>query len=120
MESGDPVTTAARGGWCDAINLVEVDGKPLKSIRSRFPNGNWYADANLYNGDFVIEVVEVDDETTGHKTTHTVRRDDMVIGLQWMAIKYPHSFKQVIQDNTDAPCADIFLQCTLFGEEKYA
>lgn len=120
MESGDPVTTAARGGWCSAINLLEVDGKKLHSVRSRFPNGNWYADANLYNGEFLIEVIEVDDEITGHETRHMVRSYDMAIGLQRMATTFPRIFSQVLKDDTDAPCADIFLQCVLFGEEKYA
>jgi len=110
IESGDPVTTAARGGWCSAINLIA--GGEARDV--------WYADAKLYEGDFLIEVVEVDDETTGHETRHAVRPDDMIIGLRRMATQFPHLFKEVLGDNTDASCADIFLQCIVFGEEKYA
>jgi hypothetical protein len=106
MESGDPVTTS----WCGEINLL--DG----------PRGRnwWYGDPNLYAGDFAIEIIELDEEITGHTTTHSVRPADMVRGLTIMATKFPHLFSRVLTDNTDAPCADIFLQCTLFGEEKYA
>lgn len=110
MESGDPVTTAARGGWCSAINLI-------KGAR---PIGAWYADAALWDKTFVIEVVEVDDETTGHETKHRVDPAAMCKGLQVMAEKFGHLFAQIMRDDTDAPCADIFLQCILFGEEKYA
>lgn len=105
MESGDPVTR----GWCGEINLIE-GGEA---------NDNWYADPKCYEAPFAIQVVEVD-EDTGKETKHMVRPDDMVIGLQRMATKFPHIFEQVLADNTDAPCADIFLQCIVFGEEKYA
>lgn len=111
IESGDPVTSAHKGGWCAGIGYV---GKFKETTE------NWYADPAFYARSFKIEIIEVDDETTGHKTTHHVTRADMLRGLHVMARKYPHIFEQVLTDNTDAPCADIFLQCTLFGEEKYA
>lgn len=110
MESGDPVTTAARGGWCVAINL----------LKGGHAHDNWYADPSLYDGSFQIEVVELDDENTGHETKHKIGPADMHRGLGIMATKFPHLFQEVLSDNTDAPCADIFLQCILFGEEKYA
>jgi len=110
MESGDPVTTAARGGWCNGINL----------LRGGEAHDCWYADPKMYQRQFQLEVIEVDDETTGHETSHKIGPADMRRGLQVMAQKYPHCFGQVMEDNTDAPCADIFLQCILFGEEKYA
>lgn len=110
IESGDPVTTAARGGWCNGINL-----------RSRgADHDTWYAKPETYERPFVIEVIEVDDEASGHETHHRVRPTDMARGLQIMAAKYPGLFKQVLANDTDAPCADIFLQCIVFGEEKYA
>lgn len=111
MESGDPVTTAARGGWCSAIN---------NKSRKVFKGNWWYADPSYYEGQFVFEIIEVDDETTGHETTHRVNRQRVLDGLRLMAEKFPHLFKHVLEDDTDAPCADIFLQCIIFGEEKYA
>lgn len=110
MESGDPVTTAGRGGWCNGINL----------LRGKAEDDIWYACPKLWSGDFQIEIVEVDDESTGHETSHTVGPAELARGLAIMATKFPHIFKQVLDDDTDAPCADILLQCTLFGDEKYA
>jgi len=111
IESGDPVTCAQKGGWC-----VSVGNKSRKTFKGDW----WYAAPEYFVGSFKFEVIELDDETTGHETKHMVRRADMVRGLTVMAQKFPHIFKQVLQDNTDAPCADILMQCVLFGEEKYA
>lgn len=111
IDSGDPVTSAHKGGWCSGIGYV---GKFKET------GENWYADPAFYARRFKLEIIEVDDETTGHETKHHVMRSDMIRGLGVMARKFPHIFSQVLEDNTDAPCADIFLQCILFGEEKYA
>lgn len=111
IEGGDPVTCARKGGWC-----VSVESKSRKAIKGDW----WYADPLYFTGSFKFEVVELDDETTGHETKHAVGSADIVRGLTVMANKFPHIFKQILEDNTDAPCADILMQCALFGEEKYA
>lgn len=111
MEGGDPVTTANKGGWCSAINW--------KSRRK--PLGKWwYATEENFTGTFLLEVVEVDDENTGHKTKHVIHQGHVSQGFKVMAEKFPSQFAQVLEDNIDAPCADAFLQSILFGEEKYA
>ena len=127
IESGDPVTTASRGGWCAGIYY--------RTKRATAPAGNWYVDnPSMYDAaDFQIEIHEVADENawvrgasdaqqiaSGALKVHIIRREHLVKGLAVMAEKFPHIFQQVIEDNTDAPCADIFLQCVCFGEEKYA
>ena len=114
IESGDPVTTASRGGWCSGIYYRTKDTTP--------PKGNWYVDRPAFysSSDFQIEIVEVDDEATGHETSHIIRRKDLIAGLAKMANKFPSHFAQILEDNTDAPCADVFLQSLCFGEEKYA
>lgn len=109
IESGDPVTTAARGGWCNGINS-------LSGPRS----GLWYAEPSFWEGRFSVEIIEVDDETTGHETKHRIGPKDVKRGLEVMAKVFPHQFGQVMRDDTDAPCADAFLQSMLFGDEKYA
>jgi hypothetical protein len=111
IESGDPVTSAHRGGWCAGI------GPASGNIDTA---GLWYADPKFYDAPFVIEIVEVDDETTGHQTKHQIGNDRMAAGLAVMASEFGHLFEQITGDNIDAPCADIFLQCIVFGEEKYA
>lgn len=114
IESGDPVTTARKGGWCSGIYY--------RTKRSTPPDGNWYYDRpDFYESkDFQIEVVEVDDEATGHETSHIIRRKELIAGLVTMAKAFPSHFAQILEDNTDAPCADVFLQSICFGKEKYA
>lgn len=111
IDGGDPVTTASRGGWCDGIYLMR-NGKQTDD----FP----YFEAKTYERHFVLEIIEIDDETLNHKTAHKVDRSVIITGLQKMARQFPERFGQIVTDNIDAPCADIFLQCVLFGEEKYA
>jgi hypothetical protein len=53
IESGYPVTTGRKGGWCDAINFVEG----TKSSRL------WYADPRIWDGPFIVDVIEIDEES---------------------------------------------------------
>jgi hypothetical protein len=126
IESGDPVTTACKGGWCWGIYWHTREATPRT-------NGLWYAKPAFWRGNFKIQIVEVEDENlydrwldddgnikSGAFKVHTLHRADFVKGLTVMAEKYSHLFGEILNDNSDAPCADIFLQCVLFGEEKYA
>lgn len=115
IEGGDPVTTAARGGWCAGIFW--------KSYRHKQPDQGvtpWYEVAKTWEGHFLIEIVEVDDERTGHKTRHKISEAGVRLGLETMAREYPSRFGSVLSGDIDAACADVFLQCMLFGREKYA
>lgn len=122
IESGDPVTTAARGGWCSGINVSEELEHEFAfyerpQSKSKYP---WYANPKFYESSkAVIEIIEVDDETTGHETTHKITPADMQRGIALMAKVCPEHFAYIVNDDTDAPCADSFLQCTVFGELKY-
>jgi len=40
-------------------------------------------------------------------------------GLQIMADKYPHHFRDAMAENDDAITGDVFLQCCLFDEIVY-
>jgi hypothetical protein len=126
IESGDPVTTAAKGGWCSGIYYRTKAHEP--------PKGYWYVDPAFYeSSQFQIEIHEVADENifdvhapdetnlaSGALKIHTIRRKDLMKGLAAMAEKFPRQFAQILKDDTDAPCADAFLQAVVFGEEKYA
>lgn len=125
IESGDPVTTASRGGWCWGIYCGTIDADP--------PAGIWYAESAFWEKNFQIQIVEVEDENiydrgldmagnikSGCLKVHTIRRTHFKAGLEAMAAKFPHAFAQIMTDDTDAPCADAFLQSIVFGEEKYA
>jgi len=131
IEGGDPVTTALKGGWCWGIYFGGWKVEP--------PAGTWYAEAPTYeSAGLRLEVIEVEDEDNYHRgganddehiqlnldkgcfKVHQIGRKQLKDGLTQMAIKFPNQFGQIMRDDIDAPCADIFLQCTLFGEEKYA
>lgn len=112
IESGDPVTTASRGGWCDGIYWRSADQPP--------PDGLWYAEKENFAGAFQLSVHEITDEKTGRKKKHVLTPAKMATGLSTMLTLFPTHFTRILDDDIDAPCADIFLQCCLFGEEKYA
>jgi hypothetical protein len=107
MESGDPVSS----GWC---YLVKYRGK----------RKNWYSNPqNFADPQFSFIISEyADSENPDWRKTvdHDVGLKEMTRGLRVMAKKYPRQFGEIMQENTDAPCADLFMQCCLFGEEKYA
>lgn len=111
IESGDPVTTAEKGGWCSSIMLIEGTG---------LADSLWYANPELYERPFVIEITEVDDEKTGHTVKHRVDPAKMAAGLSVMADRFGAQFGEILTDQADAATADIFLQSILFGEERYA
>lgn len=46
-------------------------------------------------------------------------RTAMEGGLQTMANKYPEHMKNLLNDSWDAETADVFVQCSLFGEIVY-
>lgn len=121
MESGDPVTTGARGGWCDRINLIfiEVTWSSSQPIADYVGKPSWYSEPEVYDNSFLIEVVEIVDENNGTKVTHQVTRDKMRKGLTIMANQFPSVFAQIFEEDIDTACADLFLQLILFGEEKY-
>lgn len=63
--------------------------------------------------------IEVD-ETTAEETRHTLDLAAIRRGLKVLAEKYPHQFADMIKDSGDMHTGDLFVQCCLFGEEKYA
>lgn len=113
IESGDPVTTAKRGGWCSGIYYKTKDTEP--------PPGNWYYDnPTFYEADdFQIQIVEYheDDDT---ETPHTIDAKKLRDGIAKMATIFPKHFNDMVAENGDAATADLFLQAIVFGEEKYA
>ncbi len=62
----------------------------------------------------VIEDVEDDNKK------HELNRAKLITGMQVMAEKYPHQFKSIMEDDTDAETGDVYLQCCLFGEILYS
>ena len=50
---------------------------------------------------------------------HTLTREKLLNGFDVMAQKYPHHFRNIVDENDDAETADVLLQCALFGEIIY-
>jgi hypothetical protein len=119
---------ASKGGWCWSIYPPD----PSYHV--------WweYEDPAFYDTeDFKIEIIEVADENafvemgefevttatnlaSGAFKAHIIDRAGIIAGLVVMARNFPELFGKVLDGDKDAPCADIFLQCVCFGEEKYA
>lgn len=122
IESGDPVTH----GWCRGVYYHSKKAKPPKVLTIKgedvaVGDRNWYEFEGIYDDpSLMLEVHEYDEETGKIVKLHQVLRRHLIKGLVIMAKKFPRQFSQIIGDNTDAPCADLFVQCVLFGEEKYA
>lgn len=126
VESGDPVTSAARGGWCAGIHPVGGSKKLAERLKAEGKH-NWYAEAEFWAPGALIDIFEVDDES---KEWNVEKRKNVIVhrinpaklrdGFAIMAKKFPRVFASILDDNSDATTADILLQCLCFGEEKYA
>lgn len=111
IESGDPVTRS----WVGGIHLLDYTTGEKKG------DDPWYADSAIWDGNFKVQVTEIDDDTS-EEAKHIVGPGEMVKGLQVMATKFPDTLKRIVdeEDSFDAGDADLFLQCICFAEEKYA
>jgi len=121
IESGDPVTTAMKGGWCDGIHWRSAKATPPAILDAIGRPVRWYSAPTLFRGKkWTLQIVEVDDEVQGTRKRHHVGPRNVREGFKVMARRYPNEFAKVLANEIDAACADIWLQCILFGEEKYA
>lgn len=118
VESRDPVTRS----WCEGVEL-KSSSFPVGAV----PTGGvdplgWYAKPTFFAEGVELEIVvmEAGENDDSPPIKHTVKSADVARGLGVMAKKYGRQFSQIADDQIDAPCADLFLQCVLFGEEKYA
>lgn len=61
------------------------------------------------------------DEDTGVETLHVLDLAAIRRGLAVMIEKYPRRFADILDgDDCDMHTGDLFVQCCLFGDEKYA
>ena len=74
---------------------------------------------NYFTAKFTVE--EISDEKAGaiQGRTYELTLDKLKAGLHILADKYPHHFKDVIQETGDATTGDVLVQCALFGEIVY-
>lgn len=74
----------------------------------------WYISWPFSKGGSVA-IVDVEDS----EEVFQLDREKLVQGLTTMATKYPHHFRNFIDENEDAETGDVFLQCCFFGEIVY-
>lgn len=105
--------------------LVEYNGisewlkqlNPLTPVPEDTP---WYAEEAFYQDGFKMRV-NFDNPNPGpDQISKEIGLAELEQGLQVLHDKYPHHYADIIKDNYDTITCDLFMQCTLFGEEVYA
>jgi hypothetical protein len=86
-----------------AYTFHTMEGETFPHIDIPMNDGGWL-------------MIASDDEP---KDAKKLDKDAMRHGLHLMAVKYPHHFADVINENDDAITGDVFLQLSLFGEVVY-
>lgn len=126
IESGDPVTTAAKGGWCYGIYARSHSHDAPKVAL-------WYASPLfIEKNTFLIEVLEVCDENKyergdtidqnierGALLPHFLRRRHLLGGLTLMAQEHGKSLGAILGENFDAADCDTWLQFATLGKLVY-
>lgn len=71
-----------------------------------------WADILLNGGELYILDVEEDER-------HTITLDDIIKGFKIVRDKYPHFYKDIMEENYDLIGADAVIQCAVFDELVY-
>ena len=107
------VTAIESGGsnyWCGGVELEVNEATALVSP--------WYSDPTLYEGAFLIVVLECDEET-GKDKIHRCNQAAFAKGFVLMAEKHGSHFGDFMAENEDTITADVFLQCIALGDVVY-
>jgi hypothetical protein len=112
----DLLCSALEGGssyWCD-INWQRSTAPPkiAPEIKKEFGESKHISWPLSDNGHLCVVDLTDDEE-------YFLDLPLIVVGLQAMADKYPKHFADLLNEDEDADTADTFLQCCLFGEERY-
>lgn len=105
QQVADLVVTALEGGsnyW-------------LGPCEPRYTSHEDYSQADKYSEDMISRVFSVDEDDD----TYVFDRIAVRRGVTLMANKFPHHFRDIINDNADAMTADVFMQCALLGDIVY-
>lgn len=106
----DLLCNAIEGGsnyWCAEINRQGGITQEEAPYRQDVPF--------VRNG--FLEVKENNEDGEGR--TFDLYVFNLLRGLELMAEKYPHHFKDFMDENADATTGDVFLQCCCFQEIIY-
>ena len=104
----DNIVTAFEGG-CN----YWLHGAKIKGIDT--PTRLWYSEPETYKPGFVM-ILKYDNPNAEGVIEKEVSYEDLIKGLEIMNEKFSVAYSDFVQETGDATTADIFLQCTLFGE----
>lgn len=119
----DLLITACEGGanyWVDEIGRPSFTDEMMEASR-KLDEEDGFENGPFYNSLLLGSTIYVDfgDEGDGERRRVTINMDHAKSGLEIMSRKYPHHFANILSDNHDAETADVWLQCTCFGELIY-
>lgn len=105
---------------------IPVERKTIADLLSHFGpdpvTRGWCVEANT-SGErpYVVEVLDESKEAKrGNIKRHRLTDKALRAGLVALVKEYPHHIGRLMdEDRHDAPMADLFVQCCIFGEEKY-
>lgn len=105
--------------YTDIANVAHPSQKALKqkelydSASKKYDcREDIWADILLNGGEFYIFDVEEDER-------HTITLDDIIKGFKIVRDKYPHFYKDIMEENYDLFGADAVIQCAVFDELVY-
>jgi hypothetical protein len=91
------------------------------------PGGRFNKDGEWSSARYLVPFVpgcalacQVKDEDTGEVTSHELTVRSMERGLELMVAQARPHFISLVEENTDATTADVFLQLALFGEVRFS
>lgn len=70
-------------------------------------------------GAMLVRELDEDENFTDKSPKHRLDMEAMARGVQVMADKYPHHFRNMVEEEDDATTGDVLIQCALFGELVY-
>lgn len=104
--------------WCAGLYWNTQEATP-----PNWTGGPWYANPDMYDGCFQIEVHEIVDESKpaqgDNVKIHKCNQFAVQRGIELMARSNPRHFGDWMADQDDGETADIFLQCVALGEVRY-
>lgn len=109
------VVGAIEGGssyWCRSYeHLVIPPDVPKDGVVP-------YGHPEFWEGDFVIKFTYDNPDDDG-LISKEIRPENLQVGLQTFADKYPSHYGDWVSENYDAETSDVFLQCLLLGDVVY-
>lgn len=109
--------------FCTAVETGSgywLNGFKLEWSENETTERPWYADPEVFAGDFKIACTYDDPEgDDGAEATKVITPEDVKGGLEFMLRNHVRHFADMVAENGDAITADVFIQCVLFKEVVY-